>query len=160
GEEEATAQAMLRVLRESGTDLIPAQVRTMTRHLDVMTLPIRLGVVAVASLAILALVLAVIGLYGAVSYAVARRTREVGIRLALGAEGGAVVRILMGTGVRVVLAGVVVGLVLAALVARLMSGLLFGVRAVDPVTFLLVPLLLVGVATLAAWLPARRAMRI
>lgn len=161
GDDEATAQAMLGALREMGRDeLMPAEVRTMRRHQAIMMLPLRLGVVAVASLAVLALVLAAIGLYGSVSYAVARRTREVGIRLALGAEMGAVVRLLMGTGLRVVAVGTLVGLALALVVARLMAGLLYGVSAMDPVTFGVVPALLLGVAALAAWLPARRALGI
>jgi ABC-type antimicrobial peptide transport system permease subunit len=95
-----------------------------------------------------------------VSYAVVRRTREVGIRLALGAETGAVVRLLVSGGLRMVVLGVLVGLGLALLVARLMAGLLYGVSAVDPVTFVLVPLALLGVAAVASWLPARRVRQV
>lgn len=160
GDDVALVEAVLGVVRAGGDDLIPATARTMTNHLGIMTLPLRLGVLTVASLALLAVILAAIGLYGSVSYAVVRRTREVGIRLALGAQSRAVIGLLMGGGLRVVAVGTVVGLALALLVARLMSGLLYGVRAVDPVTFVLVPMALLAVAGVAAWLPARRVLSI
>jgi ABC-type antimicrobial peptide transport system permease subunit len=160
GDEAATVEAMLGVLRGASDDLIPTSARAMRDHIGIMTLPLRLGVVAVASMALLAVALAAIGLYGSVSYAVVRRTREVGIRLALGAETGAVVRLLVSGGLRMVVLGVLVGLGLALLVARLMAGLLYGVSAVDPVTFVLVPLALLGVAAVASWLPARRVRQV
>src|SRR5439155_17740852 len=95
-----------------------------------------------------------------VSYAVAQRSREVGIRLSLGAARGSVVRLLLAGGLRLVAAGATVGLLAALVIGKLLEGLLFGVRGVDPLTLIVVPLVLVAVALLAAWVPARRAGRI
>ena len=134
--------------------------KTMARHLAVMLLPRQLGALVVTGFAFLALVLASIGLYGVVSYAVSRRVREVGIRMSLGAEPGSVVKMLTAGGMRLVAVGGVVGLVLAAVLAQLLSRLLYGVEALDPVTFLGVPLVLGIVASLASWIPARRATRV
>ncbi|NOT08702.1 MAG: ABC transporter permease [Gemmatimonadales bacterium] len=159
-DEDQTAQAMLRAAQAMDSDLIPLDVRSMTRHLGVVRLPMRLAALMVSALAILAVVLATIGLYGTMNYSVAQRTHEVGIRLALGAEPKAVVRMLMKSGLRLVALGSAVGFVLALLLARLISRLLFGVGALDPVTFVLVPIALVSVAALAAWLPARRATEV
>jgi ABC-type antimicrobial peptide transport system permease subunit len=114
----------------------------------------------VSCLSILAVGLAAIGLYGTVSYAVAQRKREVGIRLALGAEMGDVVRLLMGSGLRLVLWGCAAGLVLSLLLAQLISRLLFGVGSLDPMTFIAVPTGLLVIAAVATWLPARRVTRV
>jgi putative ABC transport system permease protein len=114
----------------------------------------------VSGFAFLALVLASIGLYGVVSYAVARRAREVGIRMSLGAETGAVVWMLTGGGMRLVLVGGIIGLGASALLARLVASLLYGVPALDPLTFIGVPLILGTVASLASYVPARRASRV
>ncbi len=160
GDADATATAMLRTTQAMDPEIIALEVRTMARHLEVIRLPIRLAAVVIGALAALAVVLAGIGLYGTVRYAVAQRTREVGIRLALGADSRAMVRLLMGGGLRLVMWGSVAGLILAVLLARLVSRLLFGVPAFDPVTFLTVPLLLFLIAGLAAWLPARRVTRV
>ena len=101
--------------------------------------------------------MAAIGLYGVVSYAVATRTREVGIRIALGAEPAGVVRMLTGGGMKLVAVGTVIGLVLSFLSGQLLTGLLYGIDASDPIAFGVVPLVLVAVALLSAWIPARRA---
>jgi len=95
-----------------------------------------------------------------VSYAVARRTREVGIRLAVGAQPGAVVRLLMREGITLVVIGAAVGLILGIVVSRLLQTLLFGVHPADPLTFVGAPLLLLAVGVLASLLPARRASRV
>src|SRR5690606_17736815 len=125
-----------------------------------MLLPARLAAVAFAGFAALALTLALVGLYGVVSYAVATRTREVGIRMSLGADAGSMVRMLMSGGLRLVVIGAGIGLALAFVSSRVLAGLLFGIPAVDPLTFVLVPLLFLAVAAVAAYLPARRASRI
>jgi ABC-type antimicrobial peptide transport system permease subunit len=160
GDAELLLPAMLRANREIEPDLFVFASRTMKRHIETMSLPIKLGAQALAIFALLALVMASIGLYGTVSYAVAQRTKEVGIRLSLGADRGAVIRLLLWGGVRLVLMGVAVGLALALGLAQLIQGLLFGVRALDPLTFVVVPVVLVGVALLASWIPARRAGRV
>jgi predicted permease len=113
----------------------------------------------IGSFAGLALLLAMIGLYGLVSYTVQQRTREIGIRMALGAQPADVLKLVMGQGVGAVLAGVGVGVVAALALTRLMASLLFGVRATDAVTFASVALLLTAVALAASYIPARRAMR-
>jgi ABC-type antimicrobial peptide transport system permease subunit len=136
------------------------QAKTMQQHLAVMLLPARLGAVAFALFAGLALLLATIGVYGVVRYAVARRAREVAIRLAVGARPDSVVRLLMREGIVLVASGAALGLVLAAAASRGLESLLFGVTAIDPIAFIGAPLLLVGVGALAALLPARRASRV
>ena len=132
---------------------------TMERHLAVPRLPARLGALVLSVFAVLALALAVIGLYGVVSYGVASRTREVGIRMALGASAPAITRLLAGDGVRLVLVGSVVGLSRAFLVSRLLTDLLVGTQSTDLVAFVGAPLVLGATAVLASYLPARRASR-
>ena len=112
-----------------------------------------------AIFAVVALALAVIGLYGVVSYVVASRTREVGIRMALGADAPAITRLLAGNGMRLVLMGTGIGLTLAFLVSGLLSDLLVGTATTDPVAFVGAPLVLLATAVLASYLPARRASR-
>jgi ABC-type antimicrobial peptide transport system permease subunit len=95
-----------------------------------------------------------------VSYAVARRTREVGIRAALGASRSDIIRLMTGGGMRLILVGIGVGLALAAGVSWLLAGFLYGIRATDAVTFIAVPLVLAAVGFMASWVPARRAATI
>jgi ABC-type antimicrobial peptide transport system permease subunit len=116
--------------------------------------------VAFALFAGLALSLAAIGVYGVVRYAVARRAKEVAIRLAIGAQPDGVVRLLMREGLVLVSIGSVVGLILAALASRGLESLLFGVTAADPVALIAAPVLLLAIGALAAFLPARRASRV
>ena len=113
----------------------------------------------IGSFAGLALILAMVGLYGLISYSVSQRTREVGIRVALGAQPRDVMRLVVGEGARLTMIGVGVGVLAALGLTQLMRSLLFGVSAVDPLTFTAVALLLALVATAACYIPARRAMR-
>jgi len=108
----------------------------------------------------LALLLATMGLYGVMSYLVAQRTREVGIRMALGARRTDVFRLVLGNGMRLTTVGVVIGLAGALAVTRLLGSLLYGIRPTDFVTFAGVSLLLAAVAFLASYMPARRATRV
>jgi len=125
-----------------------------------MLLPARLGAMAFTLFAGLALGLAVLGVYGVVSYAVARRTREVGIRLAVGAQPNGLVRLLMREGFVLVAVGAGIGLLLGVGSAQVLGSLLFGVGRADPVAFIGAPILLMTVGAVAAFLPARRASRV
>lgn len=110
--------------------------------------------------AVSALTLAAIGIYGVMAYSVQQRTREIGVRLALGAEPGAVRGMMVLQGMRLAVVGVVIGVAAAFGLSRYMASLLFGVAALDPVVFVGVPLLLAIVALLAVWIPAVRASRV
>jgi putative ABC transport system permease protein len=110
--------------------------------------------------AVLALVLAAVGIYGVMSYSVAQRTREIGLRMALGAQRSDVLKMVVGQGLKLVLIGVVFGLAAAFILTRLMSSLLFGVSATDPITFITISLVLISVAVLSSFLPAHRATKV
>ena len=151
---------ILSLMREMDPDILIYSSDTMADFLSTQLLPARLGAFALLLFACLALGLAVIGLYGVVSYAVASRSREVGIRMSLGADVRSVVRMLMADGLRLAAVGAATGLVLAFVLSQGLRTLLFGVPALDPVTFLGVPAVLLVAAGIAAWLPARRAGRV
>ncbi|UCC26562.1 MAG: ABC transporter permease [Gemmatimonadales bacterium] len=152
--------SLVREARDLDPSVIVYNMKTMEEHLASRLLGRELGAQVIGAFALLAMLLASIGLYGVVSYSVARRTREVGIRLSLGAETGAVVWMLTRGGMRLVALGAGIGLAVSGLLAQFLSRFLFGVPALDPVTFVGVPLLLGAVALLAAWIPAMRAARV
>lgn len=110
--------------------------------------------------AVAALALAAVGIYGVVAFSVTRRTQEIGIRVSLGAQRSNILRLVVGEGARMAAFGVVIGIAASLAITRLMSSLLFGVSATDPLTFVGVAALLSSVAPLASYLPARRAMRV
>jgi putative ABC transport system permease protein len=120
----------------------------------------RFSMLMVGGFGALALALACVGLYGAVSYAVSSRTQEIGIRLALGAERRRVIRLVVGQGLRIVVSGIGAGLALSIVALRAMRSFLYGVEATDPATFAALSVLLVSVAALACYVPARRAARV
>jgi predicted permease len=120
----------------------------------------RFSMILLSVFAVIALLLSSIGIYGVLSYVVAQRTREIGIRIALGAQRSAVLRLMLSEGMRMALVGVAIGVALALGLTRLMASQLYGVSASDPLTFAGVALLLVGVALFACYIPARRAMRV
>jgi len=107
-----------------------------------------------------ALLLAAIGIYGVTAYSVNQRKQELGIRVAMGATPSDILRLVVEHGLRLTLVGAVIGVITSFLLARLLSGLLFGVQALDPLTFTLAALILLGAASLACYMPARRATRV
>jgi predicted permease len=135
-------------------------VKTLAEHMNLPLFPARVAAVLLAGFGLLAMALGAIGLFGVMSYAVGQRTREIGIRMALGAGRGEVFRLVVGQGLLLTGLGVAIGLGLAALGTRFLSSLLYGVSALDPLTFSVVTLLLAAVAFLACYFPARRAMRV
>jgi putative ABC transport system permease protein len=158
------------------TETLPATLRAQVAALD-PDLPVyniralertvsnaaghpRFQTVLLGAFGLLALLLMTIGVYGVMSFLVAQRTQEIGVRMALGAQARDVMRLVIRQGMKLVLIGVVFGLIGAAMLTRLMQGLLFGVSATDPLTFAGVALFMSLIALLACWLPARRAMRV
>jgi predicted permease len=141
-------------------DLPVAKFATLTNLLDDSLTEPRFAVVLLTAFAGLALLLATIGMYGVISYSVAQRTQEIGVRMALGAERGSVFGMVLAQGARLAGLGIGIGLLSALGVTRLMTSFLYGVQATDPPTFAGVSLLLVAVALLACYLPARRATRV
>jgi putative ABC transport system permease protein len=156
--------AVLPAVKEQIRVLRPAQpfasVATLEQWLDRSLLSRRFNLSLLAAFAAVALLLAAIGLYGLISYTMAQRTREIGIRMALGAQAMDVLRLVIGQGMRLALAGAGLGVMAALGLTRLLGGLLYGVSPTDPVTFAEVLFVLLGVAFLAALIPAVRASRL
>ena len=134
-----------------------ANLRTLDNHLGIALMPARLAGGSLAVFGLLGLLLASVGIYGVTSYSVSQRTREIGIRMAIGAARGEVVGLVMRQGLTMVGLGAGIGLALAFGAAQLIRGLLYGGNALDPVTFIGVPAILAAIAALAIWIPARRA---
>jgi putative ABC transport system permease protein len=147
-------------VRQTDADVRVMLATTMATHLATSRLPSQIGAVLLAAFAVMGMALAAIGVYGMVRYTVAMRTREVGIRMALGADAAGVARQLATNGVRLVLVGGAIGGTLSLLAARALTTVLFGVTSFDPVALIGAPLLLGAAAWLAAYLPARRASRV
>jgi putative ABC transport system permease protein len=120
----------------------------------------RFSMILLSVFAVIALLLSSIGIYGVLSYVVAQRTREIGIRIALGAQRSTVLRLMLGEGMRMAVVGVTIGVALALALTRLMASQLYAISATDPITFTGVAIILGGVALFACYIPARRAMRV
>jgi predicted permease len=162
GNEASAADLLRRTVHDVDPSLPILSLRTFAQHLDsnLDLWLVRAGAALFSIFGALALGLAVVGLYGVKSYSVARRTREIGIRMALGAQAGAVLKMIMREGSIMLVSGIAIGLLLAIATARILSGILYGVGALDPVAFTVAPLVLAIAALIATWLPARRATQI
>ena len=134
--------------------------KTLKEHMGTSLFPARMAAIALGSFGVLALILAAVGIYGVMSHVVAGRTREIGLRMALGAQLSDVQKLILKQGMFLAAIGSVCGLVLAFGGARMMKSLLYGVSTSDPITFTCVALLLFAIAFLACWFPARRASRV
>jgi len=149
-----------RIVREVDSRVVIMESKTVSDHLSIALFPPRMAALLLGVFGALALILASTGLYGTVAFSVSRRTQEMGIRLSLGADAGKVIRMVLWGAMSLVLVGTVMGLVLSLGLAQAIKGFLYGVGALDPVTFLGVPMILVSVALVAAFVPARRASRV
>jgi ABC-type antimicrobial peptide transport system permease subunit len=155
--------AIKNVVYGTGMDQPVYNVQTLQQIASDSMASQRLPMILLGSFAILALLLASVGIYGVLSYSVSQRIQEIGIRMALGAERRDVLTMIIGQGLRLAVAGLLIGVAGALLLARLLSSfsrLLSGVRTSDPLTFMTMSLVLVGVSVFACYLPARRAARI
>jgi predicted permease len=162
GSEATTADLLRRTVRDVDPSIPVVSLKTFRQHLNsnLELWIVRAGAALFSIFGGLALGLAVVGLYGVKAYSVARRTREIGIRMALGAQPGMVLRMIMREGSIMLLSGVAIGLLLAVATAKILSGILYQVGALDPIAFTVAPLLLAAAALIATWLPARRATHV
>lgn len=160
GEPAGLISAVRRVVAEVEPNQPLHNVMTMEQRLADTTTSRRLNTALLGSFATVALLLTVVGIYGVMSYAVTQRRREIGVRMALGAQKRDVLKLVMGNGLRLTVAGVVIGLTGAFGLTRYLATMLYAVGVTDPATFWGVGLALTGVALLACWLPARRAARV
>jgi len=135
-------------------------VRTLDQQIAQSITPQRFTMLLIGLFAGTALVLAAIGIYGVMAYSVTQRTREIGIRMALGAQRHDVYRLVIGQGIKLALAGIAIGLITAFSLTRWLASLLYGVTATDTLTLAIASLAMTCIALVACWLPARRAMRI
>ena len=154
------AATVRRAVWEIDKDQPVSNISTMDEILSESVTSQRFSMLLLAIFAGLAMVLAAVGIYGVMSYSVAQRRGEIGIRMALGAQKVDVLKLTVGEGLKLVVIGIGVGLIGAFLLTRLMSSLLFGITATDPLTFAAISLVLVAVALIASYVPARRATKV
>ncbi len=160
GDPLSSAAAVRAVVRRLDADQPVYGVSTMERLMGERTATRRFVTLLLGVFSAVAAALAMLGLYGVIAYTVSQRTREIGIRVALGAQARQIAAMVVGQGATLALAGVLLGLPCAFVLTRALATMLFGVTATDPLTFALIPILLLAVALLASWLPARRAARV
>jgi len=160
GDPVSVTSAVRREVAAVTPDIAPYGFKTLSQYVADTVAQRRFATIALGTYACVALILAIVGLYGTVSYMVSQRTREIGVRLALGAQRADVIRLVLQQGILLTAIGLVAGLVGALAATRVLSNLLFGITAVDPTTFAAVSALLAVVATSACYLPARRATKV
>jgi putative ABC transport system permease protein len=160
GSPESLVPSIRQKIHELDSELALANVRTMDQWLSNSAAQPRLNTVLLTVFAAVALLIAAIGIYGVLAYSVNQRTREIGLRMALGATPRGVLQLILGEGMRVVLIGIGIGLAGGLAMGRAVSSLVFGVAVRDPVTFGVVAVVLSGVALAACAIPARRASRV
>jgi predicted permease len=160
GDPRALISAVRREVATLDENLPPQDLQPLSETVSLASWSARTGAVVLGVFGLLGLVLAAIGIYGVMSYSVSRRTREIGLRMALGAEARDVIKLIVRQGLGLTLIGAVIGLMLAVGVTRLLTSLLYGVTATDPATFAGVVLFVIGVAVIACYLPARRATKV
>lgn len=157
GAAESVSAALLREMASLDPTLPPPRITTLRQATAVVLLPQRVAAAVTGALGIVGLLLAAVGLYGVLSFSTAQRTRELGVRLALGASRIGIMRLVLRDGIRLVVGGVTVGLALAFLATRALRPFLFGLNPLDPLTFVVIALTLVGVSVVATAIPAHRA---
>ncbi|MFN2623329.1 MAG: ABC transporter permease [Chthoniobacterales bacterium] len=160
GDPKTVLGAMQREMRNLDPTLPLYGMKTLKEHMKIPLFPAKMAAGALGSFGMLALILAAVGIYGVMSYVVAGRTREIGLRMALGARNGNVQRLILRQGMTLALIGSVIGLAIAFGATRLLKSVLYGVDAMDPTTFVGVTFLLGAVALFACWIPALRASRV
>ncbi|MGZ4983486.1 MAG: ABC transporter permease [Chthoniobacterales bacterium] len=156
----AVLSALRGVVQQLDPSISVYAMKTLKDHMGTSLFPARMAAIALGSFGVLALILAAVGIYGVMSHVVAGRTREIGLRMALGAQFSDVQKLILKQGMLLAVIGSLGGLLVAFGGARMMKSLLYGVSASDPITFTCVALLLLGIALLACWFPARRASRV
>jgi putative ABC transport system permease protein len=160
GDPAAMTSTVRGAMQEIDRDLPLYGIKTVNDVISDSVAPRRLNMLLLGIFAGLALVLAAVGLYGVISYSVSQRTREIGIRVALGASHKSVLRLVVGEGMVLASAGVVIGVTASFFLTKFMTTLLFGVSPTDPITFVAISVLLIGVSIVASVIPARKAMRV
>jgi len=160
GDPRRVAVALRAEIHALDPDLAIESIETVEQHLGLSLLPARIAGAVLGAFGLFGLLLASLGVYGVLAYAVSQRTREIGVRVALGAGGWDIVSLVLGEGMRLVAVGIGAGLVAALAVARLIRGFLYGLSPLDPLTFAGVACLFGAIAAIASYLPARRAARL
>jgi putative ABC transport system permease protein len=156
----AMLPAVKSAIREVNANQTFSRTATMEQLVSESLKQRRFNLFLLVSFATIALLLAGIGVYGSINYSTRQRTHEIGLRMALGAQSRDVLRLIVGHGLALSLTGIAIGLIASFVLTRLMKGLLFGISATDPVTFVVISLLLTSIGLLASWVPARRATKV
>jgi putative ABC transport system permease protein len=160
GDPRQVLAALRGVVQKLDPSISVYAAKTLKEHMGTSLFPARMAAIAIGSFGVLALMLAAVGIYGVMSHVVAGRTREIGLRIALGAQLSDVQKLILKQGMLLAAIGSSFGMLIAFGGARMMKSVLYGVSASDPITFAFVALLLLGIALLACWVPARRASRV